>query len=163
MLKIACASAALALLMTAQPAWSAQCRATPAVINSAASIPANTAAGGHVSIHIAGNPTQADKSQFNTVADFNTAWTAWRQYGGPFTNGMPEPKNCGGGAGGLMDCVNAATLGIAAATVCDAVDAAGACTQRHDIVPVKVAFRYSKSNGLWILNTAYPSVNGDCQ
>lgn len=151
---------AITMVFGSSGAWAAQCRVTPAVTNSAAGVAANTEAGGHVSIHIKGNPTETGKSQFNTAVNFTTAWTTWAVYPGPQG---PDPKICGGGGGSMMDCVGADVAGINAAYVCDTVNAAGNCTSGHDIAPIKVAFRYSKNGGLWILNTAYPSVNADCQ
>jgi hypothetical protein len=138
----------------------AACRVTNGVTNSTASIAANTGAGGHVSMHIKGNATEATKSQFNTFADFTTSWNNWVSYAG---HAGPNPKVCGGSGGSQMDCVSANIAGINAAYVCDTVAANGSCTVGHNIVPVAVAFRYAQSNGVWMLNTAYPSVNLNCQ
>src|SRR5688500_1837305 len=77
-------------------AFAAECRATKSVKDSAASVSANTAAGGHVSIHVKGNKTEAGKSQFQSEADYKSAWTAWVNYTGPKG---PTPKVCGGGGG----------------------------------------------------------------
>lgn len=154
-------SLAIAIVFGSSGAWAAQCRATASVTNSAASVEANTLADGHVSIHIRGNPTEAGKSQFNSAANFTAAWANWAAYSGPKG---PDPKICGGSGGTMMDCVGADVAGINAAYVCDTVNDAGNCTSGHNIVPVKVAFRYSKNRkGVWILNTAYPSVNDNCQ
>lgn len=138
----------------------AECRQTTTVVNSAKSMQINTAVGGHVSIHVVGFPTEAGKSRFNSEQDFLSTFTKWRA-----GNGIPSPtpKTCGGGSGGQMDCVRADKLGITSASVCDQVDNQGNCTAQHEIEPVKIAFRYAKSQGLWILNTSYPSMNDNCQ
>lgn len=151
--------AAVALLATTT-AEAAECRKTDAVEKSAESLSKNTSAGGHVSIHVKGQTTEATKSQFNSEGDFTSAWSAWAAYSG---NKGPTPKTCGGGTGTVMDCVPADRVNINAGYVCDEVNGSGRCTRGHNIQPVKVAFRYAKSGGKWILNTAYPSVNDNCQ
>jgi hypothetical protein len=151
--------AAVALLATTG-VEAAECRKTSSVDTSAGSVGANTDAGGHVSIHVKGQKTEATKSQFNSEAAFTSAWAAWAEYSG---NKGPTPKTCGGGNSGMMDCVSASLLNVTAGYVCDEVDGSGNCTRGHKITPSKVAFRYAKSGGKWILNTAYPSVNDNCQ
>ncbi len=145
-------------------AQAGDCRVTSKVVDSAASVTANTTAGGHVAMHVKGKPTEVGKSQFNTEADFTAAFKAWKTAKAG-ESGNPAAKVCGGSAATSMDCVPAKTVGITSAVVCTAVTA-GACTTTSAIVPIKVAFRYAKSgtgsNGVWILNTAYPSMNADC-
>jgi hypothetical protein len=151
----------VATIVAAGSAHAAECRATKGVLDSAASLSANTAAGGHVSIHVVGQKTESGKSEFLSEADFRKAFTAWQSYTPP-----PSlvPKTCGGGSTGLMDCVPATGLAITKGSVCNTVDAAGTCTSTKSITPAKVAFRYAKNGkGIWILNTSYPSVNSDCQ
>lgn len=152
------------ILFGSTAAYAADCKKTSSVTQSAASLQANTSAGGHVSIHVEGQKTEAGKSQFLSEADFQAAWNAWAAYAGPKG---PDPKTCGGGSSTIMDCVPANLVGMSGENkgyVCDAVDANGKCLKGHFITPVKVAFRYAKnSKGSWILNTAYPSVNESCQ
>jgi hypothetical protein len=152
--------AVAALLVLAGHAQAAACKVTQSVVNSAASLQANATAGGHVSIHIQGQPTEAGKSQFTGWTAFNGAFTTWSNHTGPKG---PTPKTCGGGSAGVMDCVDASLVNITAGIRCDAVDRAGHCTQETPIAPVKVAFRYAKSKGVWIINTSYPSENSSCQ
>lgn len=134
------------------------CRETPSVVESAQSLAKNTEKGGHVSIHVKGQKTEAGKSQFNSEADFTSAFTSWKND----TTNSPTPKNCGGSNAGVMDCVTASKVGISSAIVCNAVGSDKKCTSTTNITPEKVAFRYAKSNGKWILNTAYPTTNSSC-
>jgi hypothetical protein len=153
---------AATLLLAASGAQAAECRATTSVDASAASVAANTKDKGHVSIHVAGYPTEAGKSMFQSEADFTASFKKWKNHTG--AKG-PKPKVCGG-SGSQMDCVAADLVGIVTASTCDAVGADGRCTAMTPFIPEKVAFRYlnSKDTGSkWILNTAYPSKNSDCQ
>lgn len=142
-------------------AHAAACRVTQTVVDSAASIQANNQNGGHVSIHIAGQATQVNKTQFASENAFTNAFNLWRQGGT-----TPSPKTCGGGNQSQKDCVAASRVGITSAQVCEAVDQRGNCTRTRAITPTKVGFWYAKngsgSGGVWILNTAYPSENDDC-
>jgi len=154
---------AATLLLAASGAQAAECRATSSVDSSAASVAANTKAGGHVSIHVAGNPTEAGKSMFQSEADFKSSFKKWKDHTG--AKG-PKPKTCGGSGGSQMDCVPADLVGIATASTCDAVGGNGQCTAMTPFIPARVAFRYlnaKETGGKWILNTAYPSKNDDCQ
>lgn len=158
-----------AVSLFAVPAAHAQagkpnCRASKFVLESAASLKANTEKGGHVSIHVKGQKTEATKSQFKDEASFQAAWTVWAEYSG--AKG-PTPSTCGGKDGGATDCVPASLLGIDSSKegyTCDAVDGQGKCTAGRNFTPLKVAFRFAKnSKGVWILNTAYPTLNATCQ
>ena len=159
--RLICLTLALSFFGLASSAQAADCRATVSVVNSAASVQANTTALGHVALHVTGNPTEAGKSRFTSAANFTSAFTAWKNGGT-----TPSPKVCGGSNSTVMDCVTASRVGITTANVCDTVDAQGNCTAQRTITPVKVAFRYAKSQpgsgGVWILNTAYPSANDNC-
>lgn len=149
-------------LLAASAAQAAQCRKTPNVENSAQSVAANTAAGGHVSIHVDGYPTEVGKSMFRNEADFTNAFTEWSNYSG---HKGPDPKTCGGGGGSLMDCVPADIVGLDHGAICDAVGPNGVCTKQTNFKPVKVAFRYlnnADTKGKWILNSAYPSQHDSC-
>lgn len=152
------------VLLGSTTSHAAECRKTSSVDKSATSLQANTDAGGHVSIHVMGQKTEAGKSQFLSEADFLSAWGAWSGYSGPKG---PDPKTCGSSSSTIMDCVPADLVGMGGKNkgyVCDAVDSNGKCLKGHYITPVKVAFRYAKnSKGVWILNTAYPSLNDSCQ
>lgn len=152
------ASVLFALLFASTSASAKNCRETSTVVESAESLAKNTAKGGHVSIHVKGKKTEAGKSQFDSEADFTNAFTLWKN---DLTK-SPKPKNCGGSNEGLMDCVSASKVDISSAVVCNSVDANENCTDTTKITPEKVAFRYAKSAGKWILNTAYPSVNDKC-
>jgi len=152
------ASVLFALLFASTSASAKDCRQTITVVESAESLAKNTAKGGHVSIHVKGQKTEARKSQFDSEADFTNAFTLWKND----ATRSPKPKNCGGKDEGLMDCVSASKVGISSAVVCNSVNANRYCTDTTKITPEKVAFRYAKSSGKWILNTAYPSVNSNC-
>jgi len=143
-------------------AWAADCRDTKTVDDSAASLQANADAGGHVSIHVKGQKTEAGKSQFASAQDFVNSFNTWRAQ---TKNPKPAPKTCGGKGGSQNDCVDAKLVGITSATVCKKVDKSGACTEEQKITPKKVGFWYANSKGTagkWIVNTAYPSVNANC-
>ena len=139
----------------------AECRATSSVVASAASVQANSAAGGHVSDHVVGTASEVGKTLFDSNADFVAAFESWRGATGG-RSGNPNPKNCGGSNAGVMDCVPAANVGISSASVCTAA-AAGVCIATNPINPASVAFRYAhNAAGRWILMTAYPSPNSRC-
>lgn len=152
----------VALAGAAVGAHAGECRTSGSVDQSADSVDANTSAGGHVSIHITGSPTEAGKTQFDTATSFTSAFAAWK---GATTGkkGVPDPKVCGAAARTRQDCVPAATVNVTTATRCADVDAQGMCTNSESITPTRVSFRYAHNNkGVWILNTAYPSTNADC-
>jgi hypothetical protein len=158
-----CLAIAVATLFCTASAHAAECRVTSSVEASATSVQANTDAGGHVSIHVRGNKTEAGKSQFQSGANFTSAFQQWSAYSGPKG---PTPKPCGGGDKGVMDCVPASLVGMGANSgyVCQEVDDKGKCTRGYNFTPTKVAFRYAKNDkGKWILNTAYPTTNNSCQ
>lgn len=148
----------LVLLCASTAAPAAECRKTANVVESAQSVAKNTEKGGHVSIHVKGQKTEAGKSQFHSESDFTSAFTKWKND----TTNRPTPKNCGGSNAGVMDCVKASDVGISSAIVCNSVGSDQKCTSTTNITPEKVAFRYAKSSGKWILNTAYPSKNDSC-
>ena len=155
------------LLANINIAEGAECRKTTSVQDSIKSFDANSAAGGHVWIHVYGvrrppsaSDTQVkDKSMFRSEAEFRTAWTRWVADGNP----NPTPKKCGT-AGNLKDCVSATKLGITKAYKCTKVENY-LCTAYKEFDPVKVAFNYYNSastKNKWIMNTAYPSENMNC-
>ncbi len=141
------------------------CRNTDKVVASAASVQANINLKGHVFMHVEGYKTEQGKTLFNSQNDFTSAFARWRTATGG-RSGNPKPTTCGGGNSGDMDCVPAENLKITSARICTQVSAAGACTASKKIKPTRVAFRYAKngkgSNGVWILNTAYPTANNNC-
>lgn len=153
---------AFSALGIAAGAQAGDCRDSKSVVKSATSLAANKDAGGHVAIHVAGNPTEVGKSQFQTEKDFTSSFTKWRED----VKKLPTPKTCGANTSGVMDCVKADVVGITTAIVCDAVDPkTKLCTKQSTITPVRVAFRYANSKetgSVWILNTAYPSRNDSC-
>ncbi|MFC4158767.1 hypothetical protein [Chitinimonas lacunae] len=144
----------------------AECRETKAVIDSTASLAANTAAGGHVSIHIAGQKTEVGKSQYANWAQFQALFQNWQANHDGKT---PKPKSCGGSGGSQTDCIAIARLGGwqgTKARVCTKVDSSGNCTESRNITVAAVAFGYYNNSvetkGKWIMNTSYPSENADC-
>ena len=162
-----------------------ECRATPKVIQSLNNVATpvsqvNCDTGGHIWKHLNGirarptttpkglcdlgdPPTQEGKTMFADEASFLNAFTQWRQKENPH----PTPKKCGT-AKVEMDCVPAAQVGITEGLVCRAANRnTGLCTASvpMDPPPAYVAFRYKKdkdTGGVWIMNTAYPSVNKNC-
>ena len=149
----------LALVIT-NHVQAVECRSATGVVSSAKSVKANTDLGGHVSIHVAGYPTETNKTRFNSEADFVNAFNNWKN---DKSNKLPVPKVCGGANATLMDCVPADRVKISVGNVCTSVDAKGNCSTSKKISPEKVAFRYAKNEkGVWILNTAYPSQNSSC-
>lgn len=153
-------------LLTIAGAQAAECRATKSVIDSTADQATNTAMGGHVSIHIAGQKTEAGKSQYANWAQFQALFQQWQANG---DGKSPKPKTCGGSGGSQNDCIAIDRLGGwkgTKATVCKKVDADGNCTQSQNITVKAVAFGYYNNSvetkGKWIMNTSYPSANADC-
>ena len=96
------ACVAIALVASfASVSRAAECRSLASVVASAQSIKANTGDGGHVSIHIKDEPTEANKTQYDSEADFTKAFANWR--------GLSEtriatlklaPKSCSGNKDG---------------------------------------------------------------
>jgi hypothetical protein len=151
------------LLAGCATATAEECRIKDSIVKSAASLKANTTAGGHVSIHVKGQPTEAGKSQFDSEKVFVGAFKAWEKMAKP----KPEPKECQVKPPNVKDCVPASELKITTAWECTAVGKDGKCTKDglKKITPKTVGFWYAntkESKGKWILNTAYPSVNEDC-
>ncbi|QNM98719.1 hypothetical protein [Chitinimonas koreensis] len=158
--------AGLALAVLAPVSQAAECRATKAVVASTTSMDANKSAGGHVDIHITGQPTQVGKSRYTNWTQFQNLFTQWQ---GNDDGKSPAPKTCGGAGGSQTDCIAISRLGGwkgGAATVCTAVDGSGNCTASRNITVKAVAFGYynnsKETKGLWIMNTSYPSENADC-
>ena len=151
------------ILLTAYPAYE-ECRKLSNVAQSAAGPQQNSAAGGHIWQHIYGlkaKPRGATESQdgkalFVNEAEYQRAWSAWKQMKSKTKQGS---TSCGP-PGSVTDTVTAASVGITSALECTEVDTAGLCTQTECVTPTKVIFRYAnykKSKNKWILNTAYPS------
>ena len=162
-------STACLLLIGTNTANGGECRVTQTVVNSATGTQQNSDAGGHIWKHIDGlrakprgaTGTQEGKTLFENEADFNTAWTNWKG----MANAKPTPKKCGTHAT-ETDCVSAEEVGIDSAFKCTRVDdTTGLCTRTDPVQPIKVAFRYAKNGDTknkWILMTAYPSENSNC-
>lgn len=140
-----------------------ECRAKQFVINSAQSLQANRDANGHVERHIPNNPTKKNETMF---ADWDAAHQAFTTWSG-MQKAAPAPKKCGANTKGKRDCVNAADLGVTQATTCLAVSKGKCTSQSAPFVPAKVAFRYAfkknkEGKANWMLNTAYPTANANC-
>ena len=142
--------------------YAAQCRATQSVISSAASVAANNADGGHVSIHIRGMPTQANKTQYDDEADFTKAFRNWKDLSeARIATLRLEPKACSGNRD-LIDMVPAKALGISTTKFCLEVDKKGACTEYQGHVAENVCFTYHSNGGKWVLWTSYPIFGSNC-
>ena len=90
---------------------------------------------------------------------------AWNRFTDPGFQTGARLSNCGGRGGGLKDCIPATELGITKAYVCKSIKANGLCCSKTAQTVKKglmVGFWYAKSGGKWILNTAYPSTNAQC-
>ena len=128
--------------------------------------------GGHVWIHVFGlthpltkdakNQQKVGKTMFQSEKDYYLAWSSFVDSKFETTTKL---SNCGGKAGGLKDCIPAATLGISKALVCKEIDDETGLCSAADPVRTKglnVGFWYAHSKGKWILMTAYPSTHSQC-
>lgn len=154
---------ATSLVATSGIAAAQECRTKDTIVKSAASLSANTTAGGHVSIHVKGQKTEVGKSMFDSEKAFVDAFKAWEKTANP----KPAPNKCQVKPPNVKDCVPAAEIKITTAWECTAVGKDGKCTKEglKAIKPKTVGFWYANtkdSKGKWILNTAYPSINDDC-
>jgi hypothetical protein len=135
----------------------AECRSLASVAASAQSIAANKTSGGHVSIHIKGEATQADKTQYDSEADFRRAFANWR--------GLSEtriatlkltPKSCSG-SGDLIDMVPARAVGIHEIWFCQGVErGTNRCNEGQGHIADNVCFTYHLASRGWALWTSYP-------
>ncbi|MQP65661.1 hypothetical protein GE253_09945 [Niveispirillum sp. SYP-B3756] len=159
------------MLCITSGAQAKDCRITDSVTASVKSLADNKNMGGHVSIHIVGQPTEVGKSRFATWKQFTDLFSKWKTVN---DGKKPAPADCGGAGGSKSECVPIDRLGGwqgTKASICTAVDANGACTASQNITVLAVNFGYYNSSqkvkdggtaGKWIMNTAYPSANADC-
>lgn len=145
-----------------------ECRTLRSVANSAVSVAANSAGGGHVWKHVADlgrvpanaghTESQEGKTMFASEEDFISVWAAFQS--AVYKPGvMSKPEECFNKADGQNDCVLAKDVGITDAYICRAVDrTTKLCTDMEKIKPKFVVFYYDKGpRALWHLNTAYPA------
>ena len=165
----------------ATSATAAACRDTKNVKDSTASAAKNQDAGGkggHVNLHMknatsplppSGDQSQLKKTAFKDWATFKKAFDTWA--GGKVKPGdiMIGPKTCGGSSGSQKDCIKASAIGVTEAWTCKAVNDKGICTDWTKLSgELYVGFWYANSpgasgtGGKWLVNTAYPSTNSDC-
>ena len=147
------------------------CRETASVMKSA-ELEENAEMGGHVWIHVFGlkkpltkdakNQQKVGKTMFKSEKDYYLAWSSFVD---PKFETTAKLSKCGGKAGGLKDCIPAATLGISEAFVCKEIDdKTGLCSAAEPVKTEKlmIGFWYAHSKGKWILMTAYPSTHPQC-
>ncbi|AJC45626.1 hypothetical protein [Xanthomonas sacchari] len=152
---------------------SAQAKTCTAVDNIVASTASDTAnrdaggTGGHFGLHMqnattplppSGAQSQLGKSAFANWATFQGAFNNWA------AAKTGKHAECGT-SGGKRDIADAATVGVTSGWKCTAVGKNNICTEWTEFTPVKVCFWYANTrttNGKWLLNTAYPSLNADC-
>ena len=143
-----------------------ECRTLQSVANSAVSVAANSAGGGHVWKHVANlgrvlanaghTESHEGKTMFASEEDFISAWEAFQS--AAYKPGvMSKPKECYGTADGQNDCVLAKDVGITDAYICRVVDRTTKLyTDMEKIKPKFVVFYYH-NKPRWHLNTAYPA------
>ena len=141
------------------------CRTSRTVVESAQSVAANSAAGGHIWQHVRGlharpegakkKETQLDKTLFASEHDYESAWQTFQSESFPYLT----PYQCDGcPKGQAVDCVLARDINVRQAFRCTAVDKnTKLCIDDKPTHAVFVQFWYAKKRGEWVLNTAYPS------
>ena len=143
-----------------------ECRTLQSVANSAVSVEANSAEGGHVWIHVANlgrapanarrTESQEGKTMFASEEDFKSAWEAFKSAADK-RGVLNKPAQCRGKADSQNDCVLAKDVGITDAYICRDVDrTTKLCTNMEKIKPKFVVF-YCDGKPQWHLNTAYPA------
>lgn len=147
------------LFFTSTYALAAECRLTKSVTDSAANLETNSSMGGELKRAIKAHHTEAGAYQFTSYEDFKSAWLAWQQHRG-FAG--PTPKSCDMKNDTYVDCVTVKITGTKDAYICDQYYL-DKCMHGHHTKPIKIAFQYQKNaNGIWILNSAYPSIHDNC-
>ena len=166
-------------VLTIGPTSGAQCREMKPVRESMSGLDKNSALGGHVWIHVFGEkdrpsdkkPTK-DRSMFAKAQDLGELWDAWKKMGGT------TKAKCSMTTASYHDCVPIEKLASAGVThfyKCETV-AGNVCKKLYKkqlIVAVRFDYVFkkpggkkakskSKSNGQWIVNTAYPTDNNKC-
>ena len=159
-----------ALIAASSVTTALECRRTSSILNSAASLGNNAAAGGHVWIHVLGlqrplawQPHQtAGRTMFASEQDFLTAWNT-------FTNRYMIQRRfayCNWYPTG--DCIPARDLGITTAYTCRRINHQTGLCDYASATPLQsrnlmIAFWYIWKRGQWILNTAYPTTLPRCR
>ncbi len=140
----------LGVFLVSAAASAAACRDIPSVQQST-NLSSNTDMGGHVTQHVLGTQPPAGASQigktlFSEGAKFDNAWKTYMQ--------ITNPRSCSGGS----NIQQVFRLGYYVdAFSCRAADGSGRCTQWDSFAADQVAVAFiRKSDGTWILNTAYP-------
>jgi hypothetical protein len=139
----------LSLALVSPPARAAACRDI-ATVQQSAVLTANTGMGGHVAQHVLGmqppsGTSQVGKTLFSDNGKFNDAWSLYTR--------VTNPRSCSG-----SHVLQVFDLGHPIdAFSCRKADGNGKCTEWDSFYATEVAFGFVRqSNGVWILNTAYP-------
>ncbi|MET0403500.1 MAG: hypothetical protein ABW123_13900 [Cystobacter sp.] len=152
-----------------------ECRENKNVTASVKSEKDNRDAGGHVGLHLkdataplpkSGDKSQQGKTAFKDWKTFSEAFGKWNKGGIKPTDVTVGPRECGT-SGSQKDCIKASALGITEAWTCTEADKkTGICTTWKPVEgTLYVGFWYANSKGTggkWIMNTAYPSTNAEC-
>lgn len=152
------------------------CRKKQVVQNSMESLDRNVQLGGHVWIHVYGEqdrpskekPVAWEKSMFRNAQELGRIWLAWIQ------SDDRTKAICSKTTDTYQECVpigNLATARVTKMYKCTAVQS-NVCVSNdgdRDIVAVRFSYAFKtvgsrkKKKSQWILNTAYPSENGNCE
>ena len=159
----------IALFFTISSTSSAQCRHLQKVQDSMESLDRNVQLGGHVWIHVFGEPNRGSKekpevgkSMWRNNDELDQAWDAW------VANQEQTKATCAKTTDTYRDCVAVGKLGgVTEFQKCTEVEN-NRCTAHGpdlDIAAARFDYAFKKvgSKSQWILNTAYPSEYPDCR
>jgi hypothetical protein len=121
-----------------------------ATVQQSADLGKNEGMGGHIAQHILGmvppkGSSQLGKTMFSERVKYENAWKLYSR--------VTNPKSCSGG-----HVLQVFELGYPIdAFSCREADGSGKCTRWDSFHATEVALGFNKqSNGVWVLNTAYP-------
>lgn len=152
--------ALLAVSLSFIGANAADCR-TLATVQHSAILTNNATDQGHVAGHVHGQPipttwtTFLNKTQFNSVADFNAAWSDFAAANlGAYPPDCPDDETTEGKNVSVTILPHLTTGTNYAGVRCTNAT----CTTTTPVQFTRVQFYFhKKTNGNWVLNTAYPT------